>query len=93
MVGKCGTHQAALSAKSGVIGPVAAAIAGEGQEFEGVTANAVRLFKYLVPQYYEEFKISVPKWVHDNAQPQAAGQPHAAHQPQAAGQPQATATG
>ena len=68
MVGKCGTHQAALAAKNGVIGRAAAAAAadaGENKEFEGVTENAVRLFKYLVPQYYEDFKVSVAKWVHD----------------------------
>ena len=53
LVGKCGTHQAALTAKNGVIGRAAAAAAeaaGEAKEFEDVTANAVRLFKYLVPE-------------------------------------------
>ena len=92
MVGKCGTHQAALAAKNGVIGraaAAAAAVAGENKEFEGVTENAVRLFKYLVPEYYEDFKLSVAKCVHDSldtlspsdtAETQAAldGQPQAA---------------
>ena len=65
LVGKCGTHQTALSAKNGIVGRVAAAAAGDSTEYEGVTANAVRLFKYLVPDYYEDFKKSVATWVHD----------------------------
>jgi len=89
-VAKCGTHQAGLAAKNGVIGRVAAAAAaagGETNEFEDVTGNAVRLFKYLVPDYYEDFKQSVQAWVRANSevfgpggQPQAApdGQPRAA---------------
>ena len=69
VVGKCGTHQAALAAKNGVIGraaAAAAAVAGEKKEFEGVPESAVRLFKYLVPEYYEDFKVSVAKCVHDS---------------------------
>ena len=65
LVGKCGTHQTALSAKNGIVGRVAAAAAGDSTEYEGVTANAVRLFKYLVPDYYEDFKKSVATWAHD----------------------------
>jgi hypothetical protein len=45
LVGKCGTHQSALSAKYGVLGRAAAAAAetaGEGKEFEDVVGNAVR---------------------------------------------------
>ena len=81
MVGKCGTHQAALAAKNGVIGRAAAAAAadaGENKEFEGVTENAVRLFKYLVPQYYEDFKVSVAKWVQDNLDSLCESLPQAA---------------
>ena len=66
LVGKCGTHQAGLSAKNGVLGRAAAAAAhaaGEGKEYEGVTENAVRLFKYLVPEYYEDFVSSIALWV------------------------------
>ena len=67
LVAKCGTHQAALSAKGGVIGRaagIAAAMAGEGTAFDTVPANATRLFKYLVPEYSEDFKQSVERWVH-----------------------------
>ena len=66
LVGKCGTHQSALSAKDGVIGRAAAAAAeaaGEGKEFEDVVATVVRIFKYLVLDYYEDFKLSIAKWV------------------------------
>ena len=99
LLGKCGTHQAALSARSAVIGRVAAtaaAAAGEGNEFEFVTATSVRLFKYVVPQYYDDLAKSAEQWISANVTavvpPQAAG---AAGQPQAtvprhAGQPQAT---
>ena len=84
--------------KSGVIGRVAAAAAeaaGEAKEFEDVTPNAVRLFKYLVPDYYEDFKLSTAAWVHEHVevicQPQAECQPQAAHQSetQSETQPQA----
>ena len=92
LVGKCGTHQSALSAKDGVIGRAAAAAAeaaGEGKEFEDVVANAVRIFKYLVPDYYEDFKSSIAKWVHLHVE---VVEPGAIHQPQAvAHQPQAVA--
>ena len=86
LLGKCGTHQAALSAKTGVIGRAAAkaaAAAGEGKEFEFVTATCVRLFKYVVPQYYEDLANSAERWIRENVTavvpppPQAAGQPQA----------------
>jgi hypothetical protein len=83
LVGKCGTHQSALSAKNGVIGRAAAAAAeaaGEGKEFEDVVANAVRIFKYLVPDYYEDFKFSIATWVHLHVE---VVEPEAIHQPQA----------
>ena len=88
VVGKCGTHQAALASKNGVIGRAAAAAAADAREkneFEGVTENAVRLFKYLVPEYYEDFKVSVAKWVHDSLDtlsPSDDGQPQAARMAQ-----------
>ena len=53
LVGKCGTHQSALSTKNGVIGWIAAAAAGDSKEYEVVIENTVRLFKYLVQDYYE----------------------------------------
>ena len=68
ILGKCGTHQSALSARVGVEGKVAAAAAGDDKTFEGVTDNAVRLYKYLVPDYYEEFRLSVHTWVHETLQ-------------------------
>ncbi len=46
LLGKCGTHQAALSAKAGVDGASGSYSSWGGKEHEGVTANAVRLFKY-----------------------------------------------
>ena len=68
----------------------AAEAAGEAKEFEDVIPNAVRLFKYLVPDYYEDFKLSTAKWVREHVevicQPQGACQPLAACQPQAAHQ-------
>ena len=48
-----------------MIGRAAAAAAeldGGGKVFEDVTATAVRLFKYLTPQYYEDFKKSSDDW-------------------------------
>ncbi|CAK0870746.1 unnamed protein product [Prorocentrum cordatum] len=53
--------QAALSAKSGVIG-VAAEIAG-GALREAIAGVAVRLFKYVLNDYYEEFCTQVHDWV------------------------------
>jgi hypothetical protein len=49
-------------------------------EFEGVTANAVRLFKYLVPDYYEDLKRSTEVWVCKTVDvvARAPGQPQAA---------------
>ena len=91
LLSKCGTHQAALAAKNGVIGRAAASAAedaGEGRDFEGVTENAFRLFKYLVPQYYEDFQASVKRWVHDTLDlllPNDASHSVAESQPQAAG--------
>ena len=62
LLGKCGTHQSALSAKNGVEGNVAAASAKDNT-YKGVTENAVRLFKYLVPEYFEDFRTSILTWV------------------------------
>ena len=61
LVVKCGTHQAALSAKSGVTGSFAAAVGGE--LYKTVAGTAVRLFKYIINDYYEEFCHSVRDWV------------------------------
>ena len=58
---KCAVHQVALSAKCGVIG-VAAETAG-GKVYKDIAGVAVRLFKYLLLDYYEEFCTSAREWV------------------------------
>ena len=69
ILGVCLVHQTALSATSGVIGraaTTAAAAASDGSKvFQDVTATAVRIFKYLVPEYYEDLKTAAYKWAHD----------------------------
>ena len=59
MVVKCMVHQSGLSAKCGVIGS-AASTAGDCHDVTGV---AVRLFKYLLNDYYEEFCANTYNWV------------------------------
>ena len=61
VVVKCGTHQAALSAKSGVVGSFAAAAGGD--LYKTVAGTAVRLFKYIINDYYEEMVNNVRAWV------------------------------
>jgi hypothetical protein len=57
----CGTHQVGLAAKGAVAGRAAAAARGLlHQDICGVT---VRLFKYLINDYYDEFVFSVREWV------------------------------
>ena len=56
---KCGNHQAALSASFAVVGPPAKAM---GEAWEDVTANATRLYKYLLVSYYEDFVSSTQTW-------------------------------
>ena len=58
---KCATHQAALSAKAGVSGSFAEAAGG--QLYKTICGTAVRLFKYLVNDYYEEFCSTARDWV------------------------------
>ena len=48
-----------------LVGRAAAAVANaaeEGNDFEDVFATAARVFKYLLPDYCEDFKISIAKW-------------------------------
>ena len=52
--------------------------------FDGVTENAVRLFKYLVPDYYEDFRLSVHIWVHETLQVLFESEALPVGQPQAA---------
>ena len=63
MVIVCGTHQVGLTAKSAVTGRAAAA-AARGKLYEDIAGVAVRLFKYLVNDYYEEFAFSINQWIH-----------------------------
>ena len=61
LVVRCATHQAALSAKSGIIGIVASAFGS--LLHETITGVAVRLFKYVINEYDEEFCSQVHTWV------------------------------
>ena len=78
---KCGNHQTALSARYGVVGDAAKAATGAEVDPEVVTATAVRLYKYAIRDYYEDFVNSVRMWAHASievlpkelsSQPQAA---------------------
>ena len=57
----CGTHQAGLAAKSSVQGRAAAVARGELHAT--VIGVAVRLFKYLINDYFDEYVYSVNEWV------------------------------
>ena len=61
---RCATHSAALSTKTGVIGGVAKHIGFDDGDL--VTTTSVRLYKYVINDYYEDFVISVRAWVSDN---------------------------
>jgi len=76
---KCANHQVALTATNAVIGDIGKAAAGTTNAHESVTATSVRLFKYSMTEYYEEFLRSTRKWVLGlptlpllSSQPQAA---------------------
>ena len=55
---KCGNHQAALTAKYAVVGDGAKAVSSD-KSYADVTSTAVRLFKYCIGDYYEEFVRSI----------------------------------
>ena len=57
----CGTHQAGLAAKSSVQGR--AASLARGELHATVIGVAVRLFKYLINDYFDEYVYSVNEWV------------------------------
>ena len=40
-----------------------AAASAKDNTYKGVTENAVRLFKYLVSEYFEDFRSSILTWV------------------------------
>ena len=58
----CGTHQMGLTAKSAVTGRAAACATG-GELHDDIAGVTVRLFKYLIKDYFEEFVASVDEWV------------------------------
>ena len=71
-----------MTAKHCVIGAPAKSAAGGGHAHESVTATAVRLFKYSMSDYYEEFVRSARAWVVANVDvlpPMLASQPQAAN--------------
>ena len=57
----CGTHQAGLAAKSAVLGK-AASLSGK-KLYVDLIGVSVRLYKYLMNDYYDEFVFSVNEWV------------------------------
>ena len=58
---KCATQQAALSAKAAVAGSFTNAAGGE--LYKTMCGTVVRLFKYLVNDYYEDFCSTTCDWV------------------------------
>ena len=61
---KCLVHQAALTTKSAVCGPAAALGDTTGKALhETLPGVMVRLYKYLLCDYYEEFVQSTREWV------------------------------
>ena len=57
----CGTHQVGLTAKGAVSGRAAAV--AHGLLYQDLAGIVVRLFKYLINDYYDEFVFSVHEWV------------------------------
>jgi hypothetical protein len=76
---KCATHQAGLAAKAAVIGEASKIGSSVTMAFEGAVGNrrqaaedtiqnrlcgtASRLFKYLIPDYFEQFAKQLHMWV------------------------------
>jgi len=61
MLVRCATHSAALSTKAGVIGLLASTFGTELHD--RLTGTAVRMYKYVFNDYYEEFCNSIRDWV------------------------------
>jgi hypothetical protein len=57
----CGTHQVGRAARSAVLGRAAAV--ARGKLHADIMGVSVRLYKYLVNDYYDEFVFSVNAWV------------------------------
>ena len=62
MVIVCGTHQSGLVAKSAVTGRAAAA-AARGKLHEDIAGVTVRLFKFLVNDYFDTFVFFIHEWI------------------------------
>ena len=75
---KCGTHQAARSVLCALEGN-AAKIAG-GELYKSLAGTAVRLFKYILCDYFEEVCAAVHAWVHGALEVVAAGHADASAQ-------------
>ena len=59
----CGTHQTGLAARGAVTGRAAAASAARGKLHEDIAGVTVRIFKYLINDYFDEFVFSINEWV------------------------------
>lgn len=65
---RCATHQAQLSAKNAAIGPAAAAgtlnaaIGNKDMLNGNLCKIIVKLFKFVVPDYFEEFVVRIREW-------------------------------
>ncbi len=70
-----------MSATYGVIGEGAKAASRGSNAYEGVTATAVRLYKYVVGYYYQDFVTSCHEWARSTV---ASWPPRLADQPLAA---------
>ena len=78
---RCGNHQAALSAKYAVSGVGAKTASGDSNAYAAVAGTAVRLYKYVIGDYFHDFAKSAREWGRSNvaawpsgfgSQPQAA---------------------
>ena len=73
LVVKCGNHQTALTAASAVDGDLAKAASDNDGAYLEVTATAVRLFKYTIGYYYDDFVHSCRSWVRRTLSPPGLG--------------------
>ena len=62
MVIVCGTHQVGLTAKSAVTGRAAAA-AARGLLYQDIAGVTVRLFKFLINDYFDQYALSINDWI------------------------------
>jgi len=78
---RCGNHQAALTARYAVSGVGAKTASGNSNAYADVAGTAVRLYKYVIGDYFHDFAKSAREWASSNvaawpsgfgSQPQAA---------------------